>query len=997
LSASSIFRSAAQSLVLLLCSGTVANALDAERAFTQYIRDRWGSESGFPGGPVYAITQTTDGYLWIAGEKGLVRFDGVTFRLLEPAGDTLGFGPTVLGLAADPDGSLWLRLRGPVLMRYRNGSFETVPTSDGHGETVVTAALARPNGVIIAALGQGAKAYRDGRFHVIAPQSRNPTSFIMAIAESPNGDIWLGTRDTGLLRVRGERLMPVTDGVPDPKINCLLAGSSDLWIGTDRGVVRWTEAGVTRAGVPAALRDIGALAMARDRDANVWIAAGARGLIRVDPRGIAAHDERARAFPETVTAVFEDRDGNLWVGTNNGIERWRDPVFTTYSAAQGLPSVIGPVFVDEAGRTWFAPADGGLYWMQNGVTTQVRAGGLDRDVVYSITGDSNEMWVGTQRGGLLRLRVADTGVTATRLTQADGLPQDNIYAVFRARDGAMWAGTLSGGVSRMKDGAFTTYDTLKGLSSNTVTSIAETGDGTMWFATPNGVSALSRGGFRRYSTGTGLPSNEVNTLFEDSTGTLWAGTAGGIAVLKDRQLRQPQTVPAALRQPIFGITEDRSGWLWIATPDRALRVNREAMQYGVLGDADVREFGIADGLISREGVKRHRSVVTDSRGRVWMSFTRGLSVADPARADNRVMPALAHIEGVSADTDELDVRQPVEIPAGRRRVTFAYAGLSLSVPERVMYRYRLDGFDRDWTGPVSERQAVYTNLTPGEYVFRVTASNSDGLWNGSEAALRFAVQPTLWQATAFRLALIGLCAVGVWGAYRIRVHQVARQLGVRFEERLAERTRIAQELHDTLLQGFVSASMQLHVATDQIPDDSPAKSSLERVLGLMGRVIEEGRNAVRGLRLSTGSVDDLRETFSRVPQEFAFPQQAAYRVIVQGQPRPLKPIVRDEVYRIGREALVNAFRHSSASHIELELEYGSKELRMFVRDDGRGVDPEVLRSGTEGHWGIMGMRERAERIGATLRMRSRDGAGTEIDLSVPAHAAFERRKREDRV
>jgi signal transduction histidine kinase len=268
------------------------------------------------------------------------------------------------------------------------------------------------------------------------------------------------------------------------------------------------------------------------------------------------------------------------------------------------------------------------------------------------------------------------------------------------------------------------------------------------------------------------------------------------------------------------------------------------------------------------------------------------------------------------------------------------------------------------------------------------ASNGDGLWNGKEAGIGFRIDPVFWQTWWFRLTVVGTAALGVMALYRIRVHQVSRQLSVRFEERLAERTRIAQELHDTLLQGFLSASMQLHVATDQLPADSPARAALGRVGTLIGQVIEEGRNAVKGLRSPTASPHDLAEAFSGIHHELGTGSDAAYRVIVEGQARPLNPIIRDEVYRIGREALVNAFRHSRASSIELELEYAARHVRMLVRDNGVGIEPEVLTSGADGHWGLSGMRERADRIGARLKVFSRVAAGTEIELTIPSAIAF---------
>ena len=310
--------------------------------------------------------------------------------------------------------------------------------------------------------------------------------------------------------------------------------------------------------------------------------------------------------------VFEDRDGNLWVGTDRGVERWRDPVFTTYATAQGLPEgAVGPVYVDEFGRVWFGPSSGGLYWMRDGGVVRVTGGGLPGDVVYSIDGGNGEVWVGRQRGGLTALRVREGSIEVTRFTQSDGLAQNSVYAVLRARDGAVWAGTLSGGASRWKDGRFATYDVRNGLASNTVSALAETADGTVWFATPNGLSAFSRGGWRTYTVNDGLPSNDVNSLFEDRRGDLWIGTARGIAVAQAGRVRSLGEAVEPLRRSILGFAEDRTGWLWVNASDRVVRLNRDALLDDALGADDFRDYGVADGLLGLESVKRHRTLIAD--------------------------------------------------------------------------------------------------------------------------------------------------------------------------------------------------------------------------------------------------------------------------------------------------------------------------------------------------------------------------------------------------
>ena len=624
---------------------------------------------------------------------------------------------------------------------------------------------------------------------------------------------------------------------------------------------------------------------------------------------------------------------------------------------------------------------------------RVTVAGLEQDVVYSIGGRKDELWLGRRRGGLTVLRPKGATFAATSFTRADGLAQDSVYSVYPARDGTVWAGTLSAGVSALQNGHFTNYTIADGLASDTVAAILETADGTLWFATPRGLSSLANGRWRTYTSKNGLPSDNVNCLLEDSNGVLWAGTASGLTFKRGEGFESRAEGPAALREQVLGLAEDRYGGLWVATSNHVLRVNRDALARGNLAGGDLHEYGLADGLRGLEGVKRQRSVVTDPAGRVWFSLNRGISVVDPARLTRNVAPAIPHIESLQADGEEIPLVTGARVPGGRRRIRFSFAGLSLAAPEQVHFRYWLEGFDHGWSDPSTTREAVYTNLTPRPYRLRVVASNPEGVWNSNESVLAFDVEPLLWQAWWFRAACVAAAIAGIIAIYRARLGRLTRQLNLRSEERLAERTRIAQELHDTLLQGFLSTSMQVHVAADRLPDDSPVKPILNRSLQLMRQVIEEGRNAVRGLRSSRSVSLDLEQAFALVQQEVAVGPSsgppAVFRVIVVGEQRPLHPLLRDDVYRIGREALINAFRHARASNIEIELKYLPRHFRVLVRDDGCGIDPEILKSGRDGHWGLPGMQEKAAHAGARLKVWSRIAGGTEVELSVPGYVAFQ--------
>lgn len=970
---------------VLVCSVSTTEALHPNRLMSEYIRERWDAQRGFPGGPVYAISQTPDGYLWFGTEKGLVRFDGLNFRLFDQTNSSLPPGP-VMDLMTDVEGNLWIRPQRPNLVRYRDGKFQDVISEVDKEFSGITAMCRGKNGEgLFAVRIGGIYAYTGGKFTEVVPSR---SALVISVAQTEDGKIWMGTRDVGLLYTNEGTISFLRKELPDTKINSLLVLDRELWIGTDHGVVRWNGHEIDTAGLPDSLNDAQILALTKDRQSNVWIGTS-KGLMRLNANGATSLEESGDASLAPVNAIFEDREGNLWIGSRGGTQRLRDSSFLTYSASRDLSAQeTGTVYVDTEGRRWFAPSSGGLHWEKGQQVGDVKNDGLDRDVVYSLIGNKDELWIGRQRGGLTHLKFNGGNFTTETYTHAQGLVQNSIYSVHLSRDGSVWAGSLGDGVTRLKDGKFTTYTMADGLASNSISSIAEGTDGTMWFASARGLSSFSQGRWKIYGGVDGLPPGRMNCLFEDSNGALWIGTDNGIAIYRSGLIQIPGNVPNALSEPVMGIAGDRNGYLWVSTSNHVLRVSRDKLLAGGIDDGDIREFGIADGLRSVEGVKRDRTVIVDPSGLIWFSTYGGLSVVDPAQVENYSVPGLVHVEGVVSDGTALDLQAPVRVQ-GARRITFSYAGLSFSIPERIRYRYKLDGYDQNWSEPVVSREATYTNLVPNSYRFRVMATNSAGLWNGVESTIPVEVQPFFWQTWWFRFA--GVLAIGLTMLflYRLRLHQLTQRMDLRFEERLAERTRIAQDLHDTLLQGFLSASMQLHVAAEQIPTASPAKPLVGRVLELMRQIIEEGRTTLRGLRSTTGGSRDLAESFSGIQGELASGESIDYRVTVEGPSRPLHPVIRDEIYHIGREALVNAFRHSGAATIEVELEYGLKQLRVLVRDDGRGIDPQVLRSGREGHWGIPGMRERAEEIGARLRLWSRPRGGTEVELSIPGQIAYE--------
>ncbi|WP_187290280.1 sensor histidine kinase [Terriglobus saanensis] len=970
-------------ILLFLFRQEQAHAIDPSRAVGQYLRQQWQVESGSTAIRINAIAQTPDGYLWVGTDENLLRFDGFRFEEIQPHSEGLAPIRHVLNLIVDSGGALWVRTEDSRVLRYKNGSFKSL-LSPEQGESTVTA-IGKPlgEGIFASGLSYGLVQVTEKGIQQI---HRNAESLTLAIVQTTD-DLWLGTRENGLLNWSHNTLNVMNQGIPDLKVNSLLAtSSSQLWIGTDGGLAHWDGHKTVSDVLPAEMNSLQILTIVQDRDGNLWIGSS-RGLIRYNSRGAQWMPRDARDRGTAVTAVFEDREGNLWFGSGGNLERLRDSPLTTYgNPEEAAGDQYGPVYADSRGRTWFAPLTGGLYWMRDGITHPVVTAGLDKDIVYSIDGRGDEIWLGRQRGGLTRLDAVGDIIKAKTWTTANGLAENSVYAVHLNRDGSLWMGTLTSGASHFQGGKFHPFDVGNGLISNTVAAIEEGSDGTMWFATPRGLSALHGLAVKSYGTTDGLASSDVVSLLADPQGGVWVGTTGGFSFADKGQIRRID-VPLRSPETVVGIALDRQGLLWLATTMRVLSVRRSALLQLPLVAGAFRSYGMQDGIHSTEGVRRNRSVVADVAGNIWITTNRGLSASSPSVS--RPSPiAIPQVEGVMSDGVALPTSGEVRIPAGAHRLTFNYAGLDLRSPERVRFRYRLDGFDKKWSPPMEGREAVYTNLVPGKYKFRVVAANMDGQWNPVESAVSLYVQPLLWQRWEFEIACVGiLLLMAVW-IYRARMRYLIVQANMRFEERLIERTRIARELHDTLLQGFISASLHLHVTAESMPPQSPIQGSLQTVLQMMEKVIEEGRNAVKGLRTFHGTRRGLEQMFRELISELGAEDAAGYSVVVEGELRSLRAAVYEEVWRIGREAVINAWRHSQARQITVRFEYSSARLTLSVIDDGRGMDAAMIHRGRPEHWGLQGMRERAARMGARLHIESRPGQGTRVVLTIPAAIAF---------
>ncbi|HEY1214724.1 MAG TPA: histidine kinase [Bryobacteraceae bacterium] len=963
-------------------------ALTADRTIEQYVHSAWGREEGYSGGAVYGIAQSTDGYLWLATEHGLWRFDGFEFTQVELGLFDRPADGAIRAVVQDSEGNLWIRLDGPRLIRYRDGVFEDAISKFDISEAFFTATSRNDAGNFLAWGPQNRSLrFAGGRFQPILQRDRTE-GIVISMLETANGTVWLGTRDAGLRRIEHGVNEQIVSDTKLQSVNALAPSEGGgVWIGSENGLHLWEKGEVSDVSLAVRPRKTQIFSLVRDHHHNLWVGTD-DGLFRIDPRQrIVTGVYRDNEDP-TVSSIYEDAEGSIWFAGSRRVERLRDGMFTSFSGSNvSLKEIGGPLYVDDSGKTWFAPISGGLFTLEGGVAKRVAVPELGNDVIYSISGSKQELWLGRQQGGLTRLEFYDDHWVTHTYTTNDGLAQNSVYTVSRTRDGTVWAGTVSGGVSVLRNGQIKTYTVDDGLPSNAIFSSLEGADGKMWFASPEGLVSFEAGRWTTFTPAESDPPLNIRTVFEDLNHELWIGTSHGLAFLDHGQIQVPRNVPRVLKEEVLGITQDAHGFLWLATAEHVLQINLIKLVNRTLTDRDVLIYGADDGLLETRGVRRDRSVIAGRQGRIWFSLLNSVAFANPEDAEGYLRPVRVRIEPPSSESSYTTPSDGSGLSADTRSVTFQFAASTMLMPQRTQFRYRLDGSgDSSWSYGSSSRRVVFTHLSPGNYRFRIMASNALGMWNGPESQIAFSIRPAYWQTWYFQLLIAASMAGLAVVLYRLRMMKVKSHLNRRFQDRIAERTRIAQELHDTLLQGVISASMQLDVAQDHLPEESHVKGVLARVLEQMRQVIAEGRQSLRGLRTidsSLGIEVALKGVTTESPAS-----NVEVSVHVYGNQRQLKDPVFDEIYRIGREAYINAIAHSGARQIKISIEYGLRNFHLTVTDDGCGIDTDTLERGREGHWGIAGMRERARSIGSVLEISSRAAGGTSVDLKVPSTIAY---------
>ncbi len=942
---------------------------------------------------MYHIVQTSDGFLWFLSlPTDIYRFDGVRFlpwRL--PAGIPIDRS---INIFADHAGGLWVlgpqdivRLKGTDVSSHfqlGGGMFQSVSEAPDGSLWV----LGRNSDAPLCHVTDSVKCF--GKADGI------PISDIQSLLADGNGGFWLGGHTAGL--VHWHAGVSEKYDVGNEVFSLARNADGSLWVGISgegpgQGLQQLKD-GTLKPFVTSTFNgssfDIGTLMF--DHDGNLWVGTKARGLFRIHGNAVEHYDHTNGLSGDAVFALFEDREGIVWAGTTSGVDSFRDPPVVTFSQVEGLGKDLpAGVLASRDGTIWVANA-GSLDHIVNGNISSIRAGkGLPGNQVTRLLEDrTGNLWVGVDDGLYLfkdgRFR---------RLPEPNHQPLGMVIGLIEDIDGNIWAECASNPRKLVRIRDFQVREVFPAPQVPPAWMLAPDPNGGIWIATRKGDLVQFRQRVqRKFQLNPNAKNPSPHKILAQPDSSVLAAFDDGLVGFREGKVQRMTTKNGLPCDFVISFIQDKEKRWWLYTRCGIVEfADSELQRWWTNPDAIVRNhvYDTFDG--AQPNIPAFNSAACSPDGRVW--FTSGVVVqmVDPSRLSQKALPAQTYIESLVADRKEFEATPNVKVPPNPRDLLIDYTSPTFSIPKKVNFRYRLDGYDRNWHEAGTRRQAFYTDLPPGKYTFRVIAANSDGVWNETAAKLDFSIAPAYYQTNWFRAFCVALVLALAWTAYQWRVGQLRREFNMAIEARVSERTRIARELHDTLLQSLQALLFQYQAARNLFAAGSErAMPVLDASLDRTEQTIAESRDAIRDIRSDMVAQNALPELLTRAGSELAQSQAdqdvPTFGLTVEGELRTLTPTIREETYRIALELLRNAFRHAKAHRVETEIRYDDDMLRLRIRDDGKGIDLKVVQGDSGGHWGLRGVRERAQRIGAKLDVWSEAGAGAEFQLTVPAGIAY---------
>lgn len=967
----------------------------------QFTHARWTSKDGVPS-MVQALAQTPDGYIWLGTYEGLYRFDGLRFEKMDPApGHPAGSIP-VSALLVTRSGDLWVGYTGGAgIEKGRNGRFVRIAMPDP--PSAVTRIVEGPDGAIWVVGGpdrRALKRYRSNIWERIDARFGVPDDeAVSSVFPARDGTVWLATQSRVLsLRPGATRFQDAGQRIANGASMAQDAAGA-IWISDPRGTWKLPDGtGGTHIFYPAQ-GPVRRTNILFDGSGNLWGSTYTGGVFRIaapnrpDVAAVERYRREDGLSSSQAMALLRDREDNIWIATELGLDKLSRASIERVPLPKSGADTGYNMAADDRGTVYIASGSV-LYAAQPGSDPEPVLTGVATQALCS--GRGGIVWL-VQPGQVLRL-------AGGRITRTLPLPDAlMVAACTEGADGTLWLTRAGGGLIAWsgdgwrsvgpRSGTFAQRDTIVDWNGSPVATLAREA---LLMLDHDGPTLLSKGQ---------LGVSGLTAVQGTATGLLVAGGLG-LARWDGHRVQRLGIASYPWLRGIRGIAQTNRGDTWMINNQGIIRIStahldRALASPGAAIPHDL--FDEQDGFSSRAQNSAGFQILEGGDGRLWFLTRQAVLRIDPARLVRNALPPPVAIQALTADGRRHADPSDITLPAGTRNLSIDFTGLSMTVPSRVRFRYLLQGVDADWVDPGTRRQAFYTNLSPGDYRFRVLAANNDGVWNREGATLAFTIRPTFVQTPLFAVLCVIAALILLWAVYDLRLRRLTRRMHRSMAERLDERERIARELHDTLLQGVQALILRFQLAADDIPPDQPVRRTLEDALDRADRTLAEGRDRVQSLRVvETG--DNLERSIRDLVRRQGFAPATKVHLETRGTPRPLDPLVCDDVTRIANEALFNIWRHADAGRIEIEIVFDSSAFTIGFRDNGVGIPAEIAQAGgRENHYGLVGMHERAAEIGGRLSIRAVPGLGTEISLTVPAAMAYarkgvlRRRRRKERV
>ena len=967
-------------LLLALMGAHIAAALDPGKTLTQYAHRIWGQEEGLFQPTIYSILQTRDGFLWLGTQDSLIRFDGVHFREFHYRGEAVLHGSLIRSLAEDRTGNLWIGTVGNGLARIApDGSFKHYGGADGlPASNIFCLAFDRDNQLWICT-DKGLVRFDGRKFSLLTNADGLPAAGVRATCEASGGTRWVAGLNYPLMHWTGKKFeqyaapgLPAVDSVTE--LECAKDGS--VWVGTLTGLIHIENGKSQTFTVRDGLPDNTVSSLAEAPDGSLWVGTD-DGISRYSKGDIGVYRTRDGLSHSVVLSLYQDKEGSLWAGTKDGLDQFTNPKVTPYTVSEGMSSNEASAIVEDLqGRLWVGTLDRGLNVFDgHRFRTITERDGLAGNTILSLALDRNgDIWAGTSKG-LNRLKGEKV---AAAYTVKNGLSDSEIRALYVDERGVLWIGTGTG-LDSFDGRSFTRRAPALGNRNGI---LALTGSHSLRLLVSTDTDRLTylqRDVFESYPL-SGI-TRPVACFFVDSAhNSIWMGTLGsGLLRWHNGALARLRVRDGLYDSRIYAIVADGKSNFWMASSKGIFRIGSKELED--FADGKIRavtSIPFSTGQLRfecRSGVQPSAWRTHD--GRLWFSTTSGLVVVDPNHLGSNSIPPPVRITTVLVNGRPLSAGDRLRLKPAEKNLEIRYAGLSFIAPEKMSFRYMLDGYGKTWIDAGARREAFFTNLPPGDFRFKVMARNSDGLWSTQAAVLDFSVQPLLYQRRWFFPAAAMLLALFTVAVYRARV----RRLRQRFDLVLTERNRIARELHDTLLQGISGVTMQLQALWMRLPS-SRERDTLGEIIKDAGTCSIEARESLWGLRGSETQASLFSNKLADLSREAVADLNIDLLLRLDSVSLFRFPEIEFQLLRIAREAIQNSVKHSQAKTLEVDLRMNRRELRMTLADDGDGFDPETEFHHTC-HFGLLGMRERAEEIGAVLEILTEPNCGTRIIVRLP--------------